>query len=159
VFAFGRYGRFSFGGTMAGAPPYHTQAEIDDVVKRFEDCSYTPSEFVHSRHITVAAVYLVRFKKEVARERMRVGLRKFIEHHGKTGYHVTITEFWLALINREVMVSKKSDESVVSIGKKFVERCHDKDLIHQYYSRDLLSSSEAKAARLEPDLKPMPSEN
>jgi len=143
---------------MAGAPLYRTEAEIDDVVKRFEDCSYTPSEFVHARHITVAAVYLMRFKKEVAREKMRVGLRKFIQHHGKNGYRATITEFWLAIIEREVTASKNSDTPLVSLVNQVVKHCYDKDLIHQYYSRDLLSSSEAKAAWREPDLKPMSSE-
>src|ERR1700758_3208143 len=42
----------------ARCPTRHTTAQrkkIEDVVRRFETCSYTPEEFVHARHLTVAA--------------------------------------------------------------------------------------------------------
>jgi hypothetical protein len=137
---------------MDGAPLYRTEAEIDDVVKRFEECSYTPSEFVHARHLTVAAVYFVRFNEDAAKERMRTGLRKFIEHHGKQGYHVTITEFWLALVARVVAEHSSKSADLVSIANDVFARCSDKNLIHNFYSRERIASAEAKSNHLAPDL-------
>lgn len=139
---------------MAGAPPYRTDAEVEEVVRRFEDCSYTPEEFVHARHLTVAAVYFLRFDADVAKERMRAGLRKFIKHHGKDGYHVTITEFWLALVARVVAGQSAKSADLVAIANDVVARCSDKNLIHDFYSRERIASAEAKSNRLPPDLKP-----
>src|ERR1700721_3893624 len=41
-----RPGVFYLGGKMSDAPHYRTEEEIEDVVRRFETCSYTPAEFV-----------------------------------------------------------------------------------------------------------------
>jgi len=97
-----RPGVFYFGGKMRDAPHYRTKEEIEDVVRRFETCSYTPEEFVHARHLTVAAWCFATMESEAAREKMRAGLRHFIAHHGKNGYHVTITEFWLERVGKLV---------------------------------------------------------
>jgi hypothetical protein len=139
---------------MADAPLYHTEAELDDVVKRFEDCSYTPEEFVHARHLTVAAIYFLRFDAEVAKERMRTGLRQFIKDHGKDGYHVTVTEFWLALVARVVAEHSSKSADLVLIANDVVARCSDKNLIHNFYSRERIASAEAKSNHLAPDLNP-----
>jgi hypothetical protein len=140
---------------MADAPIYRTEAEIEDVVRRFENCSYAPEEFMHARHLTVAAVYCARFEEVVARERMRAGLRKFIAHHGKNGYHVTITEFWLWIVGKTVRAARSNDADLVTLVNQAVGRYNDKNMIYGYYSRELLDSPEAKAALLEPDLMPM----
>lgn len=143
---------------MADAPCYRTVTEIEDVVRRFEECSYTPEEFVHEKHLTVAAVYFVRFDGEVARERMRTGLRKFIAHHGKNGYHETITEFWLRLVEHAIREGKPAEGEVVALVSQVVRRFRDKNLIYAHYSRERLATPDAKASRLEPDLAAIPFE-
>jgi hypothetical protein len=137
-----RPGVFYFGGKMPDAPHYRTEEEIEDVVRRFETCSYTPEEFVHARHLTVAAWCFATLESDAAREKMRTGLRRFIAHHGKNGYHVTITEFW-----------REREEGLVPLVNSVVERFRDKNLIYEFYSRERIASTEAKAARIEPDIK------
>ena len=145
------------GGKMTGASVYRTEAEIEEVVKRLEQCTYSPEEFVHSKHLTVAAWYFCRLESETAREKMRAGLRRFIAHHGKHGYHVTITEFWLQLVERSVRQGQdnrgKNHRDPLSIVNEVVDRFRDKDLTHEYFSRARLNSAEAKAAWIEPDIK------
>ncbi len=141
---------------MADNPCYRTVAEIEEVVRRFEDCSYTPDEFVHAKHLTVAAWYFARLDAEAARERMRSGLRKFIAHHGKTGYHETITEFWLRLVEHAIRPAERNEADVVSLVNGVIMLCNDKNLIYTHYSRDLLASSAAKAYWTEPDIAVMP---
>jgi hypothetical protein len=138
---------------MADAPVYRTDAEIEDVVKRFEDCTYSPQEFVHTKHLTVAAWYFWRLESQAAREKMRAGLRRFITHHGKDGFHVTITEFWLQLVEHSVRRRMGHHREAVSIVNEIVERFCEKNLIYEYFSRHRINSAAAKAEWVEPDIK------
>ncbi len=140
---------------MPDAPHYRMEEEIEDVVRRFETCSYAPEEFVHARHLTVAAWCFATMESEAAREKMCASLRRFIAHHGKNGYHVTITEFWLERVGRLVAELREREEGLVPLVNSVVERCSDKNLIYEFYSRDRIASAEAKAAWIESDLKSM----
>ena len=140
---------------MPGFTPYRTAAEIEEVVRRFEACEYTPEEFVHARHLTVAAYYFWQSDRGTAEKRMRAGLRKFIVHHGKDGYHETITGFWLHMAGRDSGARIRREEMVVFVND-VVARLSDKDLIYEYFSKLRLYSPEAKAAWAEPDLKALP---
>jgi hypothetical protein len=145
-------GGFFFGGTMPDFEPYRTVAEIEEVVRRFESCEYKPEDFFHARHLTVAAWYFLHFDRNTAEERMRAGLRKFIRHHGKNGYHVTITEFWLRLVEQTLRASETSDETTSRVNRT-VERLSDKSLIYEYFSRERVESRVAKTRRIDPDLR------
>ncbi len=134
---------------------YRSKVEIEEVVRRFEDCDYQPEEFFHARHLTVAAWYLSHFDAKAAEERMRAGLRKFIRHHGKNGYHVTITEFWLRMANKTLHEVGPEGDFVARVNR-IVECLNHKSLIHEYYSREQLDTPEAKAAWIEPELKRIP---
>jgi hypothetical protein len=154
VTAIGGRGRFFFGGTMPQFTPYRTEADIEHVVKRFEARAFTPEEFSHARHLTVAAWYFLQLDERTAEERMRAGLRKFIRHHGKNGYHVTITEFWLRLVVHHVRRSHPGRDSVALVNQ-IVKRLGNKSLINKHYSRELLASPDARARWVAPDLFPL----
>jgi hypothetical protein len=148
-----RPGVFYLGGKMPDAQRYRTREEIEDVVHRFESCSYTPEEFVHARHLTVAAWCFATMESEAAREKMRAGLRRFIAHHGKNGYHVTLTEFWLERVGKLVTELREGKKGLVPLVNSVVERCSDKNLIYEFYSRERIASVEAKSAWIAPDIK------
>ena len=148
-----RPGVFYLGGKMSDALHYRTDEEIEDVVHRFESCSYTPEEFVHARHLTVAAWCFAIMEPVAARQKMRAGLRRFIAHHGKNGYHVTITEFWLKRVEKLVAGLRERQEGLVPLVNSVVERCSDKNLVYEFYSRERIASPEAKARWIEPDIK------
>jgi hypothetical protein len=145
---------FFFGGTMTEFKPYESAAEIEEVVRRFESCGYQPEEFVHARHLTVSAWYFLHFDAETAKERMRSGLQQFIRHHGKSGYHVTMTEFWLQVVEEVLHAIPEGDGALASVNQA-VERLNDKVLIYEYFSRERLDSVEAKAGLIPPDRKPL----
>jgi hypothetical protein len=138
---------------MPDALHYRSEEEIEDVVRRFETCTYTPEEFVHARHLTVAAWCFATMESEAAREKMRAGLRRFIAHHGRKGYHVTITEFWLERVGKVVAGLREREKSLVPLVNSVIEHYSDKDLIYEFYSRERITSAEAKATRIEPDIK------
>jgi len=103
----------------------------------------------------VAAWYFSHFDAKAAEERMRAGLQKFIGHHGKNGYHVTITEFWLRLV-KHTLQEVGQGEALLSRVNQVTERLNNKSLIYEYYSREQLDTPEAKAAWIGPDLKRIP---
>ena len=138
---------------MSDALHYRTDEEIEDVVHRFESCSYTPEEFVHARHLTVAAWCFATMEPSAARQEMRAGLRRFIAHHGKNGYHVTITEFWLEIVEKFVAGLRKGKQERVPLVNSVVKRYSDKNLVYEFYSRARIASPEAKARWIEPDIK------
>ena len=137
---------------MTQTPAYRTESEIEEVVRRFEDCSYAPEEFVHARHLTVATVYFVRFEGDEAKARMRAGLRRFIAHHGKNGYHATITDFWIKQVERAVRTPTEKGVDLLALVNQVVGNYRDKNAIYEYYSRELLGTPGAKARWVEPDI-------
>lgn len=140
---------------MRELPAYPSGAEIEDVVRRFESCEYKPEEFVHARHVTVAAWYCLQFGEEAAAERMRAGLHKFTAHHGKSGYHETITDFWVRAVACHVRELRPTREPVAVVNE-IVASLNDKNLIFRHYSREAIASAEAKSNRREPGLRSFP---
>jgi hypothetical protein len=132
---------------------YKSDAEVEEVVRRFECCEFAIDEFDHVFHLTVAVVYLSRYGEAVAMERMRESLLRFSRHHGRMGYHETITRWWLRMVAAEPAAS----EPLYGRANHVVSKFADKDLVFQYYTRERLMSDEAKKEWVEPDLKKVPS--
>jgi hypothetical protein len=132
---------------------YKTEKEIRTLVDAFEGCTFHPSEFRHYQHLAVALWYVRNLSFEEATERVRTGIRRLAETYGKTGYHETITIFWLRIVS--AFVAEHEDESLPALANALIDKCVDKDFIGQYYSAELLATPKAKAEWVEPDLKPL----
>ena len=126
--------------------------EILDLVRRFESCEINPADFRHYQHLTVALWYVHQFPYETASEKMRTGIQKLAAAYGKTGYHETITRFWLVMV-RDFAAAAGTEEVICDLANRMVTSFENKDLIKEYYSEDLLDSSEAKDNWVRPDLK------
>ena len=125
--------------------------QIEEVVRKFESCEYSPAEFTHARHLTVAAWYLSQFTEGQAMERMRACLIRFSQHHGKMGYHETITRFWLQVVAQSLKEAEPGTP-LVTIVNKLVQEWGNKELLFRHYSRELVMSEAARAEWVEPDL-------
>ena len=133
---------------------YRDVSEIRDVVERFEGCDFALAEFTHALHLTVACWYLSTFSREDALERMRSGLQSFIAHHGKQGYHETITRFWMELLANYLCQCAQS-ATLTSKVNRALQQFASKDVLFSYYSRDRVMSDAARASWIEPDLRPI----
>jgi len=133
---------------------FRDDAEIRALVAAFESCSFHPSEFKHYQHLAVTLWYVSYLPYDEAAERMKDGIRKLAATYGKTGYHETITLFWLSLV-RSFLADKEAPGSVFELANRLIFSYGDKSLINEYYSTELLTSQLAKTEWVEPDLKPM----
>lgn len=134
---------------------YQSDDEIRSLVNEFEACSFHPSEFKHYQHLTVALWYVTTLDYDDASERMKRGIQRLAASYGKTGYHETITEFWLRIVRGFLSESERA-ESIALRASQLIEKYADKNLILDYYSAELLASEQAKECWVEPDLQPLP---
>lgn len=123
-------------------------SEILTLVDRLERCLLTATEFHHRDHLTVAVVYLYSSDFPAALDRMRSSLLRFVAHHGGSGYHETLTRFWMVQVERNLDRGVCLEESV----RRVTEALPDKNLAKQFYSGQLLGSAKAKENWVEPDL-------
>jgi hypothetical protein len=133
--------------------PFRSAAEIEILVQKFESCQLSLAEFKHREHLTVALWYLSGLTVREAIERMREGLQRFISHHGETGYHETITVFWLKVV-RGFLEGTGAARPLPELANELLETQGHSRLINDYYSRELISSEGARRTWVEPDVKP-----
>ena len=133
-------------------PFYQEESEIREVVAKFERLEYGLQEFTHTRHVTVASWYLCTLTREEALVHIRVGLQLFIAHHGRQGYHETITRFWMELLG-EFLRNLPEEMSKVEKINRAVAGHADKEILFHYYSREFVMSDAARREWVEPDVR------
>jgi len=140
---------------------YSNEAEVEGVVRGFEDCQTRPENFTHAAHLTVALWYLRQSGMSEATTKMRAHLLRFINHYKEQGYNETITIFWLRVVQSFMKAVPAAGEegmkgrSVTEMANELTASYNDSRLIYDYYSKELLSTQTAKADFVEPDLRPL----
>ena len=102
---------------------YKDASEIEEVVAGFEDCTTAKDAFTHLSHLTVATYYLLNSSSAVAFEKMRVGLFRFLDHHGvgRSKYNEQVTRAWLKEI-QNVIQQSDADASLVWLTNSVLEQ-------------------------------------
>lgn len=126
--------------------------EVREVVRRFEQCRYSLQEFDHGRHLAVGMAYLDDEDFEAAICRMRASLQRFSRHHGKMGYHETMTRFWL--LRLQPVRAALAGQPLWQACNAAIKELADKDLVFQYYHRDELMSDAARHQWVKPQKRP-----
>lgn len=142
---------------MASAKVYYqSEDEIEAVVRGFENCTLSDSQFKHAEHLTVALSYLQALRLTVpqATERLREALYRFLDHHAgeRQAYHETITIFWIKRVD-SFLEKMHSARPIKEVANELIEAFGNSNLIYDYYSREHLLTAEAKKRWAEPDLK------
>src|SRR6266849_7530766 len=105
--------------------PFKDDAEIKALVDGFESCSFHPSDFKHYQHVAVALWYVSHCPYDEATERMKNGIRKLAATYDKSGYHETITLFWLSLV-RSFLANTEARLSLAEVANQLVSNYGDK---------------------------------
>ena len=140
--------------------PYSKPEEIESLVSAFESCLLPREDWTHRAHLTVALWYLLRHDIGVATKLIREGIKRFNEAKGiittkTSGYHETITLFYIHIVNKHLQHESGADNSIVLLMNSLMQRYGEKSLPLEYYSKERLMSWEARSGWLEPDLKPL----
>jgi len=91
----------------------NSEQEIAQVVRGFETCQTGADDFKHKDHLVVAAWYVHHLGREAALDRMREGLKRFLDHHqvDPKKYSEETTRFWIERIDERL--SELGDVSIV----------------------------------------------
>lgn len=137
---------------------YKDANEIEAVIKGFESCTTDKEAFPHRSHLTVAVSYLHNSTLEQATNKMRLGLHRFLEHHGvgHAKYHETLTVFWIKIVY-EFLARLDPNLSFLETTNAVIERLADSSLVYDYYSKERLLSDAARKGWIEPDRKALQS--
>jgi hypothetical protein len=140
--------------------PYRTKDEIERLIKAFESCALPREQWTHEAHLLVGLWYLTHYEKQEATSLIRRNIQKYNLAHGiittgTSGYHETITLFYVHLVSRYLSGARSSTGSIVELFYGLIDSYGDRGLPLRYYSKERLMSGEARARWVEPDLKPL----
>jgi hypothetical protein len=122
---------------------YFSEDEIKALILAFESCTLPRSRWTHSARLTVALWYLIRHPRPDATRLIREGIQRHnaamgIPQTQDSGYHETITLFWIEMVARFLM--EQFDNSfMLNQTNTLLQRYDDPRLMLQYYSCDRLT--------------------
>ena len=136
-----------------------TPLSDEDFLKRFDAAEWPAAEWHHREHIKVAYLHLRQYQFDEALRRLRAGIRKLNASHGTPetparSYHEAITVAWLRLVEFTLAVHGPAD-SADAFFEQHAELSQPK-ILRLYYSRDRITSIEAKTQYLPPDFASFP---
>lgn len=136
---------------------YRSPNEIDSLIHAFQEGSLPRSKWTHEAHLTVALWYLFYDSEQEAINAIRNGIKRYnsaqgIETTKNSGYHETLTLFWVRTIRR-YLADESQNRSIVHLANGLIAKYADRTLPFTYYTRDRLMSSEARINGVEPDLR------
>jgi hypothetical protein len=142
-----------------GAATAHREDEIERLVREFEACALPGERWTHEAHLTVALWYLMRHTDAEATRLIREGIQRYnlsrgVEMTKDSGYHETITLFYIRAIRR-FLTRADETQTLAELLANLIEACGSKNFPFEYYSRERLLSWDARTSWLEPDLKPL----
>ena len=121
----------------------------DDFLRGFE--AGTLEAFPHADHVRMTILYLTRYGRDEALERVATGILRFATLKGAPEkFHVTMTRAWVELVD-----SARRAHPEASDVAALVAACPlllDKHALLRYYSRERLESAEARTTWIPPDV-------
>jgi len=145
---------------MTTKESYVTLGELASLAAAFEQGTLPRSQWHHRTHLVVAFWYLSHFEETKAQQYIRQGIQHYnccqgIPNTTDSGYHETLTHFWIGVIGDFLKAAQPSCSRVQLLNQLLASYGDRKDLWRDYYSFDLLRSAEARRTWIEPDRKPL----
>lgn len=136
---------------------FRDDQEIETLVAQFQSQTLALDAWTHEAHLTVALWHLKNYSLAEATCYLRSGIITYNNAVGtpnnpSRGYHETLTLFWIKIVCH--FVTTNSDKNLLTLCNIFLESAYAaREFPLQFYSRDLLFSTEARAFWVEPDQK------
>jgi len=136
-----------------------TDAELEDLVRRFTERTLTKPEWTHAAHLAVGLWHVGRYGRDDALERLRSAITRLNESHGTVnsatgGYHETITRAYVELLSA-FAARHAGTTPAERVTALLADPLADKKALLRFYSRERLESVQARLGWAEPDLAPL----
>ena len=136
---------------------HYTEEEIEALIERFEAGELPKAEWTHAAHLVVAICYSLKHEREQAMNLVREFIIRHNESVGtlntdSSGYHETITGFWMWLAASFLERNKnlnRAEACNVFIRSEYGGSRYPLN----YYSEELLFSVRARKEWVLPDIK------
>lgn len=137
-----------------------TSAEAKKLIQQFESCELPKAEWTHEAHFVMALWYCWHQPLPLAVRSVKEGIKRYNLSIGgantdHSGYHETITLFYIRLIINYLLLNDRECDFEDRLAKLFIQPFLEKDFPHRYYSKDLLMSREARKNWVLPDIQPL----
>ncbi len=135
------------------------ESRTERLAVAFGECRLPKAEWTHEAHLRVGLWHLLRDPPGAALDRLRDGIRRYTLATGgantdTSGYHETITRFYVCAIGRFLAAADRT-RTVDDLADDLVRACGDKVLPLRHWPRERLMSPEARREWVEPDLLPL----
>ena len=133
-------------------------SEALETVEQFEAATLPDWAWTHEAHLICALSVLSRFGIEKAPREMRQRITRYNEAVGKinsdtSGYHETVTVFWLKAVWKYLSEDEKIDFEQYTIDKLLSSiDLANRNLFLKVYSKERVLSMEARKQYVAPDL-------
>jgi len=133
---------------------------IEPVVDQFLSRTLPKSLWTHEAHLRVGLWHGLSCDGLEAMKLLRDRIRAYNESVGTantetSGYHETITRFYVRVIEHFLLTADRN-APFAELATQLLTVYGQRELPLQYYSRELLFSTQARLHWVEPDLKPLP---
>jgi hypothetical protein len=133
---------------------FENEESLDNFISAFEAGTWPAADWKHAHHLIMAACYVMKYGRDQALDRARKNIAAYNEAQGgrntdDSGYHETLTVFWIDAVTRALPPGKPRLEAIRHIVEMFASR---RDLWREFYSFDIVKSREARKVYVAPDL-------
>ena len=136
---------------------YKTEEEIQTLIEGFRSRTLPAAQWTHEAHLVTGLWFNYRYSDLEAICYLRSGIISYNistggENSPERGYHETLALFWCHILHD--FVRKNRTLSLLDLCNSFLNsRWSSKELPLQYYKREALFSTRARATWIQPDLK------
>ena len=136
-------------------------ASLESFIAAFLDCTFPGNLWHHREHIIMAGWHLLRYSEAETIAQTREAIKRYRLARGgandaTSGYHETLTVFWIRLTGVALARHSDTTDEVTRLCAVADELGPKTRLYFDYYSYDVLNSTPARLQWMEPDLKPLP---
>jgi len=134
---------------------YHSESEITELFERFCSRTLEKEKWTHAAHLTSGLCFLKQYEKDEAVCRMKSGIIAYNlsvggENTGSSGYHETLTIFWLEVLH--FYLSEFPEASLMELCNGFLQSpLADRKLPLYFYDQETLMSSFYRSRYVAPD--------
>jgi hypothetical protein len=142
---------------MADCEFLASEETLDGFLLGFRTGTLPKGAFGHAAHVATAACYCLQFDEAECLDHFRRDLKRFNESVGgenteDSGYHETITIFWLDTIRD--LLRDKALPRLEAVRLTVAEYAGQLGLAQAHYNFDLVKSREARARWIPPNSRP-----